>query len=638
MKNLINVIVVLVLIVSAGMFTKACGDDFLTRPPMGSLSEEVVADQTGVETLLMGAYASLSQGGSGGWGDGLHGGAAWEVCPSNWIYGSMMGTEAHKGSDAGDQPQMNTLGGMNHAPTTGFLNSKWLTVFEGITRANSVLRVLPDVQVVEGSFTEADKARIEAEARFIRGHFYFDLKRMFNMVPWIDETTDAITPQPNDQDIWPMIEADFQFAWNNLPETQGQVGRPNNWAAASYLAKVYMYQQKFSEAKALYDQIIPNGNTSNGLAYDLVPLDQIQNPVYKNHAESVFAVQASSDDGTGTIQNANPGMMLNYPYNSPFRCCGFYQPTQFLVNAYQTVDGLPMVDNHLATNVTWDMGIGSSEQFTPHEGTLDPRLDYTVGRRGVAFHDWGPHPGNRWIRDQSYSGPYASKKHIWWQKDDEDVNNPSQWAPGMSWNVPIIRFADVLLMAAEAEIEVGSLAQALTYINRVRERAADSSSWVRNEFNEGFAYDIVDSEAAMLALTPSAGNWVVRTDTGTTFTYLGGGTTDINNWNEYPVPNYEIALYDDLGSQQQARDIVRFERKLELALEGHRFFDLVRWGIAEQEINRFLDFEGQFFPASYVNEGRFTSNKNEFFPIPQRQIDLSVRDGVPQLDQNPGYN
>ena len=637
MKNSRNIIFILVLLMTAGVFTKACGDDFLTRPAFGSLDEQVLADRTGVNALLIGAYGALSQTGNQGWGDGLPGDGAWIVCPSNWLYGSVLGTEAHKGSDAGDQPQMNTLGGMNVSATTGFINLKWRGLYEGISRANSVLSVLPNVPLAEGVFSEADRARIEGEARFIRGHFYFELRRFFNRVPWIDENTDAITPQPNDQEIWPMIEADFRFAYENLPETMAQVGCPNKWAAASYLAKAYMYQQKFSEAKTLYDQIIPNGRTSNGLPYDLVTLDQVHNPVYKNHAESVFAIQASASDGTGGIQNANPGMMLNYPYNSPFRCCGFYQPTQFLVNAYQTVDGLPMVDNHLATSVRWDNGILSNVQFTPHEGTLDPRLDWTVGRRGVPFHDWGPHPGERWIRDQAYSGPYAAKKHIWWRKDDQDVNNPSQWAPGTSYNIPIIRFADVLLMAAEAEIEAGSLGQALQYINRVRARAADPAGWIRNEFNEEFAFAVVDSQAEMLALDITSGSWVVRNDTGTTFVYLGGGTTDIANWNEYTVPNYEISLYNDLGSQAQARAIVRFERKLELALEGHRFFDLNRWGIAQTEINRFMDYEGAFFPASYLNEGRFSTNKNEYFPIPQRQIDLSTVGGVPQLTQNQGY-
>ena len=635
MKNSKHIIVILVLLFTAGLFTKACGDDFLTRPSQGSLSEDVLADRTGVETLLIGAYGALSQTGSGGWGDGVHGGASWEVCPSNWIYGSVMGTEAHKGSDAGDQIVINTLGSFRHDASNPFLNAKWRAVFEGINRANSVLKVLKDVPIGDG-FSEADRSRFEAEARFIRGHFYFELAKFFGRVPWIDEETDALTPQPNDQDVWPNIEADFNYAYNNLPETQAQVGRPNNWAAASYLAKTYMFQNKFAEARTLYTSIIANGQTSNGLAYDLVPLDQVYNPIYKNHAESVFAIQASPSDGTGTIQNANPGMMLNYPYNSPFRCCGFYQPTQYLVNAFQTSNGLPMIDGFLNSNVTNDMGVASSDQFTPYAGTLDPRLDYTAGRRGVPFHDWGPHPGNRWIRDQSFSGPYASKKHIWWQKDDNDVNNPVSWAPGSSYNIPIIRFADVLLMAAEAEIEGGSLATARDYINRVRARAADPAHWVNNDFNVEFAAAVVGSEAEMLAVELNAGQWVVREDTGTTFTYLGGGSTSIANWNEYAAPNYEIALYQDLGSQQQARNIVRFERKLELALEGHRFFDLVRWGVAENTINTFMDFEGPMFPSSYLNEGRF-SGRNELFPIPQRQIDLSVVDGQARLSQNPGY-
>lgn len=246
MKNSRNIILILVLLMTAGVFTKACGDDFLTRPAFGSLDEQVLADRTGVNALLIGAYGALSQTGNQGWGDGLPGDGAWIVCPSNWLYGSVLGTEAHKGSDAGDQPQMNTLGGMNVSATTGFINLKWRGLYEGISRANSVLSVLPNVPLAEGVFSEADRARIEGEARFIRGHFYFELRRFFNRVPWIDENTDAITPQPNDQEIWPMIEADFRFAYENLPETMAQVGRPNKWAAASYLAKAYMYQQKFS--------------------------------------------------------------------------------------------------------------------------------------------------------------------------------------------------------------------------------------------------------------------------------------------------------------------------------------------------------------------------------------------------------
>ncbi len=632
-------IILLILVFVFSFFVKSCGEDHLNQPALGSLSEDVLADETGVNTLLIGAYGALSQTGDGGWGTGIAGNV-WVGSPSNWIWGSITGVEAHKGSDAGDGTSIMPMGSFTHDPNNGYINVKFEGLYYGIARANSVLQVLPKVPIT-ATFTELDKSRIEAEARFIRGHFYFELRRTFYRVPWIDENTDAITPQPNDQEIWPMIEADFQFAWENLPDTQDQVGRVNSWAAASYLAKVYMYQDKFLEAKELFDQIILNGVTTNGLPYDLVPLDQIHDPIYKNHSESIFALQSTADDGTGGMNNSNTGMMLTYPYNSPFRCCGFFQPTQYLVNAYQTEEGLPSYDNHLASEVKWDLGVLSNEQFTPHEGALDPRLDWAVGRRGVPFHDWNPHPGDRWIREQSHGGPYNSKKHIWWRKDDQIVNNPNSWAPGSSYNVPIIRFADMLLMAAEAEIEVGSLERAREYVNRVRERAADSNAWVRNEFNEGYAVDIVDNEADMLNASVSSGDWIVREDLGTTFVFLGGDSENINNWNEYPDPaeNYDIYLYgpEYFSSQIDARDIVRFERLLELALEGHRFFDLVRWGIAEEEINAALEYEGQFFPGSYKNWGRFQSNKNEYFPIPQRQIDLSTIDGVPQLQQNPGY-
>lgn len=632
-------IILFIFIFVFSLFAKSCGDDHLDQPALGSLDGGVLADETGVNTLLIGAYGALSQTGSGGWGTGISGGVH-EVSPSNWLWGSVTAVEAHKGSDAGDGGDFMIIGSFTFDANHNYINNKFSGLYYGISRANSVLQVLPDVPIT-ATFTELDKSRIEAEARFIRAHFYFELRRFFYRVPWIDEETDAVTPQPNDQEIWPMIEADFQFAWENLPETQNEVGRVNNWAAASYLAKVYMYQDKFTEAKELFDQIIVNGVTSNGLPYELVPLDQIHNPIYKNHSESIFAIQSTADDGTGGINNSNTGMMLTYPYNSPFRCCGFFQPTQYLVNAFQTEDGLPNYNDHLSSEVVWDLGILSNEQFDPHQGDLDPRLDWTVGRRGVPFHDWNPHPGFRWIREQSHGGPYNAKKHIWWRKDDQEVNNPRSWAPGSSYNIPIIRFADVLLMAAEAEVEIGSLETARDYVNRVRERAADSSAWVRNEFNQGYAADIVDNEADMLNTSVTSGNWVVREDLGTTFVFLGGDSGNIENWNEYPDPfeNYNIDLYnpEHFSSQNEAREIVRFERLLELALEGHRFFDLVRWGIAEEEINAAMEYEAAFFPSSYKHWGRFQSDKNEYFPIPQRQIDLSTIDGVPQLQQNPGY-
>jgi hypothetical protein len=209
------------------------------------------------------------------------------------------------------------------------------------------------------------------------------------------------------------------------------------------------------------------------------------------------------------------------------------------------------------------------------------------------------------------------------------------WSPGTSKNVNIIRFADVLLMAAEVEVEVGTIDQARTYVNRVRERAA-TSEWVSNDHNRPYAFVEVDSEAEMLSLTDvGLRDWVVRNDTETTFVFLGGEASDLASWNEYAIPEYQIGLYDSFPSQDFARDAIHFERKLELAMEGHRFYDLVRWGKGD-ELNEVWSWESQFVPITA--NFSFTPGKNEYLPIPQNQIDISTVDGLPTLEQNPAYN
>lgn len=603
--------------------------DTLDQPPRGSLSEQVLANRAGAEALLVGAYGALDARGIAG--------SAWETSPDNWIYGSVAGGDAHKGSDATDQPAINAIADWSVNPSNGFLNSKWRAAYEGISRANAVLALLP--QVTDAS--DAEKARIAGEARFIRGHIYFDLKKMFNMVPWIDETTEDYR-QPNDKDIWPMIEADFQFAMDNLPETQPEVGRANKWAAAAYLGKTYVYQKKWEDAKRIFDQVITQGVTSNGIPYDLKPRFQdVFDPRYENGSEDVFSIQMTGNDGTGSIANSNEGGMLNFPYNSPFRCCGFYQPTQDLVNSYRTDPntGLPLINTYNNNPVKSDQGIGSDQPFTLEEGTLDPRLDWTVGRRGVPYLDWGPHPGRRWIRDQSYAGPYSPKKNVYWQATQDQFYNGNSWAPGTAQNVSIIRFADVLLLAAEAEANLDNYEKAREYVNRVRARAANPESWVTNKYNEAFAKAVVGSEAEMLASGAQVGEWVVRTDRNSTFVLLKGTADNINNWQEYTTPNYKVEEYP-VGSfkgREDALEKIYFERKLELAMEGHRFFDLSRWGIAEKALNDFFAYEGSLYPD--VAGGRFTAPTNLYFPIPQRQIDLMGTNEAGELilKQNTGY-
>lgn len=570
----------------------SCKDDFLKQPALGALSDQVLTDAKGVQALLVAAYAALD--GQASDATSFGGGGAWEASPDNWIYGSLAGGEAHKGSDGSDQASIDPIVKFTSDASNGFFNSKWKASFEGVTRANTVLRVLKGVT----DLTDADRLNIEAQARFLRAHYYFDLKKMFNKVPWIDETMTNFN-QPNTADIWPNIEADFQYAFTNLPETQSDVARANKWAAGSYLAKTYLYEHKYSDAQTIFTQVVSQGKTTNGLAYTLLPkFSDNFNPAAENGPESVFAIQNVANDGTNTIANANQGDMLNFPYNGPFSCCGFYQPTQDLVNSFRTdATGLPYLDDYNQHPVKNDMGLTSSDPFTPDAGPLDPRLDWTVGRRGLPYLDWGNHPGQDWIRAQSYGGPYGPKKNVYWRATQAIYSDQNSWAPGSAINTMLIRFSDVLLMAAEAEAQLGNFEAAQTYVNRVRSRAANKEGWV---------YKYSDDA------NPLAG------------------------FSAQPAANYSIALYSAGAFAAQGKEYalkaIYLERKLELGMEGHRFFDLVRWGTAEQTLNAFFAYESTI--TTDIRGGKFIAGTKDYYPIPQRQIDLS---GPGVLTQNPGY-
>ena len=585
-----------------GMLIVSCKKSFLDVPPLGQLGAEELANKKGVEGLLIGAYAALD-----GQGDGvangdmvsLTGNGGYVVSPDNWIYGSLCGGDAHKGSDAGDQPEILQIANFKSDPSLDFFNDKWRVVYEGISRCNSVLAILNKVT----DMTDEEKSEAAAEARFLRGHFYFDLKKMFNMVPWVDENTAGLKI-PNDKDIWINIEADFKDAMDSLPETQDQIGRINKWAAAAYLAKVYLFELKYQDAKTLFEQVINEGVTSSGMKYDLNAMfDDNFKPETEDNPEVVFAIQNDANDGSGGTANANQGDMLNYPYGGPFSCCGFYQPSIDLTNSFRTnpSTGLPYLDNYNDFPVKNDIGIQSGQPFTTDAGTLDPRLDWTVGRRNIPYLDWGPHPGQDWIRDQSFSGPYSPKKNVYWQATQDEYYDGSEWAPGTALNNVLMRFSDLLLMAAEAEAQTGNLATAEEYVNRVRNRAANP---------DGFVYKYIDPSKPM------------------------------NGFSNTPAAHYFIKPYPSGNFSSNGKDYalkaIYFERKLELAMEGKRFFDLVRWGTAQQTLNAYFNYEGQF--TGDISNAQFQKGKNEYFPIPQRQIDLTRVNGLPTLQQNPGYH
>ncbi len=590
----------LLVLVITGTVLPACQKTFLVRTPQGALGASQVTNKKGLNVLLVGAYAALS--GQDYINDNivsLGGGNAWGVSPSNWLLGSVRGGDAHKGSDGTDQPSFIPIFNFSVTPANDVINDKWNAVYEGITRCNTVLKFVSGAADLTGD----ESTNIKAQARFLRAHYYFDLKRVFGNVPWIDETTSDLL-QPNTTDIWPNIEADFQFAYDSLPENQDEVGRANKWAAGAYLAKTYLYEKKYTEAEAVFTQVINSGTTPNGIKYDLNPaFEHNYMPQYEDqNPEAVFVVEMAANVGSGSINNSNQGDMLNFPYggNSPFSCCGFFQPSIDLANSFRTdANGLPYLDDYNTHPIKNDLGIISSAPFTPDAGNIDPRLDWTVGRRGIPYLDYTVEPGQDWVRLQNYAGPYAPIKNAYWNGTQDTYGDQNQWAPGSAINVFVIRFADVLLMAAEAEAQLNNFTKAEEYVNLVRHRMIDHpEAWVKKYKD--------DSDPSKGFSTTNAANYVIGA---------------------YPAGAF--------SSQAVALKAIYFERKLELAMEGYRFYDLVRWGIAEPTLNAYFAYEGQF--VTDVRGAQFTANKSELEPIPLTQIDLSQKDGGATLTQNQGY-
>ena len=570
-RNIKTILVSAVLLV--GLIV-SCKDTFLDRPPLGAIAETSLANTNGVNGALIVAYRGLT---------GVQIGA-WYTSANNWLWGGIRSDDSYKGSESLDQAtEINPVERFEVLPNGPSVGNKWRAVYDGIGMANIVLRLVERATEISAE----NKTRIIAESRFLRGFQHFEAKRNFGNVPYVDETiegTDAFKSLKNDQSIWPQIEADLKFAYDNLPGTQTAVGRVNKWAAGAYYGKALLYQNKFSEAKAVFDQVIANGTTSKGEKYGLVSeFKNVFRGEEENGKEIIFGIQYTVGDGTGGANSNKEGELTNPHNDGPGGCCGFYQPSQSLVNAYQTRNGLPLVDTYINTNVK---NQEANPTDFPDRGELDPRLDYTVGRIGVPYKDYGL-AKSTWIRQLANGGPWLPNKHVQWKDETGTYYIPGGWGQTqLGKNQILMRYADLLLMAAECEVEVGSLTKALDYVNMVRTRAAGST--------------------------------VMKQEDGK------------------PVANYSIKPYAGPWTDKDlARKNVRFERYLELAMEGHRFYDLVRWGIADTQINAFMARESKI--RTHLAGAKFVKGKDEYLPIPEFVVNQSRVDGVPNIKQNNGY-
>jgi len=553
------------------LLTFSCSKNFTEVTPKGVISEASLATEEGVGLLLIGAYSMLDQQRTGITND------YYSTGDKFWF--DIMSDDVHKGADNGDLAPLFQLSNHDYETNNPFIFDEWKGLYAGVNRANIVIA---QAALVEG----ADLTRQVAEARFLRAHFNFNLTRTWRDVPFIDYTDLNDPNKPNDGPLWSSIEEDFQFAIDNLPPTQAESGRANQWSAKAYLGKVYLYERKYTEAAEILQDVVNNGpyallteyNDNFGEAGEAGP-------------ESVFAIQFQNDGGQSF--NGNRSFLKPLAGGPLNTCCGFYQPTQDLANAFKTDgNGLPLLDTYNQSDIKNDQGQPSfgADGVTPtafvvYDGPVDPRLDFTLGRRDIDWNGFGRFPGAAWIRVQANGGPYVSKKFQYraWDYDANRGQFGQFERPGIHYQ--IIRYADVLLMAAEALVESnGSLSTALDYVNRVRMRAKNST--------------------------------YVPTVAGVNPT------------------NYQIEPYANFPGVEYARRAVRFERRLELATEGHRWFDLSRYG-ADYYVNTINTF--------FRNEARtirglenLTSPalpKHVVLPIPLNAIDLSNN----VLHQNPEW-
>ena len=466
--------IILLLIVAILGTWGSCKSDFLNVQPAGSLDQTLLQTTKGLDALLVGAY-SILDGATNGIG-------SWEASGTNWLWGSILGVEANKGTDSGDQPDINPIQTYNVTATNSYLDAKWRMCYEGISRCNAVITVT-NKALAAGKIDQAAADLYINQAKVLRGWYHFDAWRLWTKIPYMDETTDP-SKVKNDADVTPQILADLQ-AGLNLPLNMGAIGKWNKTVSEVVYAKALMQiNHDYAGAKTQLLDVIATGVKPNGAAIGLAPtyseIFAIEN---RNGIESVYTVQYTVNDGSGAW-NGGYGEQLNFPYKSggsPGGCCGFFDPSQEFVNSFRTDGtGLPLLNYaYNSQPVKNDFGIAITAAYTPDAGPLDPRLDWSVGRRGIPYWDWGLHTGADWIRDQTYSGPFSPKKEVYKKSQQGTFTEVGYWTSGITSNgYRFIRYADVLLLLAECQIETNDLAGATANINKVRARAANPAGFV----------------------------------------------------------------------------------------------------------------------------------------------------------------
>jgi hypothetical protein len=561
------------------LLINSCSEDFLTKEPPGVAPASLIQTPDGVEALLNGVYERMQNGGS------MFGGAI----TSDWTYAGGCSDDAYKGTSSGDQANFNLLERYEGLPNNPYLNERWTLCYDGVARANVCLDFLWETQKGKAPLDAARAKQVEAEAKFLRAWFHMQANKIFEKIPYIKTATElgSILPQdvPNTDAGWDGIEADLQYAIDNLPTTKynGQAGRATKYAAEAAKAQAHMYQKEYALAKPLLEDIITSNKFSLATEFywnfDMT---------HENNSESIFELQCTT---TATAAAAVAGSGCNFFQKGAASCggWGFYQPSQNLFEAFQVdANGLPVLDVAARKSLKSDMGVGSGADFTPPADELDPRVDHLIARRGVDFLGWGIMPGNDWIREQNNGGPYGTK--IFMHKLSEQTLNLNGTGFNNGKNYRTYRYASILLWRAEVAIEDNDLELARTYVNMIRNRAKTSTP--------------------VMGLVSSTKN-------------LTAATTVVDYTK--PAANYKIELYPAGGvypfdTKANALRAVQEETRLEFALQNHRFFDLRRWGILAPTLNAYIAHDVKF--RTFLQGASFNATEDDYWPIYQGIIDL----------------
>ena len=550
----------------------ACSKFLEEQVPQATLIQDEVKNPEYIDNVLITAYA------------GLLSIEDMNASFSLWNYDTRSDDAYVGGAEFSDGAPFHNLEKSTGIKTDDWpFSSIWGKFYSYLSRVSLSLDMLAEADQSNTTIQQRT-----GEMKFLRAYGHFQLKRLFKKIPFVNKLnmTEADylnlsnTEYSNDEG-WQQIVNDLQDAYNVLPEVQKEKGRPTKAAAAAFLAKVYLYKA-YHQDDANTNQVTsinqddlqkvieytdPKLYSNYGLESDLHnnfrPEEQ-----YENGKECIWAVQYSKNDGT-TYGNLNFSNRLVVPYIPKVHesGCDFYKPSLNLVNAYVTnSNGLPLLDSTPATDYT----VGSSQ-------TVDPRLFVTVGMPGTPYMfntTYMMSASGNWSRSGGTYGYYCSLK----QNVDPDLTNiyifsaDNQWASSM--NRVVLRYADVLLMRAEALAQLGQTAEAVAQVNQVRQRAADMAD---NSIVSGYK-------------------------------------------TKYGV-HYAVGMYSGSYTKEEALKIVKMERRLELAMECERFFDLVRWGDVATVINQFYSSESQ--KMTFLKDAQFTANKNEYLPIPHEQMAAS---------------